>query len=421
MKSPGGLSCLFLFLENTILKSNNLLDMSGKHQILLFSALVFVIGLGFMLPRDNSDELVPTADDEAQLPETKKRKRTQLTVPDQRREATSGHRGIFEVPESLRSQMTQLNGLEAEDTRRGTAIIELSRAWAKIDAEAAFAWAASLEQSESLLASKMVALEISKASPAEAFETIRHLEKVSPQLFESSQFVALDHWSREDFEAAWQACETLGDMDFRNRMRKHLLVENSATDPVSSAKVFEQLDFSEAADGSFDGVAASIARGLAREAPVGSNADDGENGQSERLPPSSGGVNPGVEWALSLPAKGRSRTAALSGAVGDWTISDPEAASKWLLEYPSGKERDAVIEEMTALAHAPDISFVWATDAMTEGPTKQRVLLRSATTWLANDPEAAKKAIDTSANLTESDRDLIYKHWDEAVAPFLTE
>ena len=316
------------------------------------------------------------------------------------------------IPEELRDEVRFLEMMYARDPERGKRIFEIAQAWAEIDPWDALAWAASLDPTEGILASRPALVRMGRSYPAEAFNTINSMEELSPQLRDRARFVVLDFWAQQDFEACWEAARTLNDNDQRIQVQGHLLSEQSSSNPEVAAEVLKKLSVSTGEAIRFQDVAATIARNLIRDEVKETEVEEFESGvEAGDAAPVTLDGGAAVEWALELP-KGPLRTAALSGAIGSWTVIDPEGASDWVNNYAAGPERDAMIEEMTTMSRAPDVSFLWASQAMTLGDARNRVLARSAIGWIDLDPDNAWQTIKSSSDISAEDRAFIQESWE---------
>ena len=241
------------------------------------------------------------------------------------------------------------------------------------------------------------------------------VDALSPQLRDRARFLVLDSWGQSDFEGSLEAAGTLEDNELRLEIQNHLLVQHSAHDPAGAAETLKDLALSADNDSLFSSAATTIARDFLRREYQNREKEEIE-GQPTNFDEKHNYAGDAIQWAFELP-EGQLRTAALSGAIGAWTVADPEAASGWVDDYPVGSERDAMIEEMTILARSPEMSFLWAVEAMTPGEARNRVLVRSAIGWIDMDHEAAWRAIESNPDLSARERDLIYDSW-KAFEPF---
>jgi hypothetical protein len=111
------------------------------------------------------------------------------------------------------------------------------------------------------------------------------------------------------------------------------------------------------------------------------------------------GQNPSeaAAWALTLP-EGKLREEALGKVAGEWARYDPEAVSVWINGLPHDRSRDNAIGQLVNQISAtdPGSAFTWAT-SMESGEKQIEVLKSTATAWKAQNPDAARLAIQNSS------------------------
>ncbi len=102
-----------------------------------------------------------------------------------------------------------------------------------------------------------------------------------------------------------------------------------------------------------------------------------------------------TSWAASLPAG--ERTTALAESVGLWASQDPAAAGNWLGDY-NGAGRDEAVQNFTSnvASKDPGAALSWAatiSDPKLRASSQEQV----ASDWLKRDPQAASAWIQNSS------------------------
>jgi hypothetical protein len=100
-------------------------------------------------------------------------------------------------------------------------------------------------------------------------------------------------------------------------------------------------------------------------------------------------------WAVTLPTE--ERQGALDSTIAMWARSDPAAAGEWM-ENLSGAIRDQAVSSysMNIAENDPAAAAAWAT-TITDQNTRERALQSIATQWLNRDAGAARAWIQSSS------------------------
>jgi hypothetical protein len=114
------------------------------------------------------------------------------------------------------------------------------------------------------------------------------------------------------------------------------------------------------------------------------------------------------QWAVGF--KGEAREQALNSVISEWGSNDPEASARWLSELPNDAAKQAAIDtylgELTS--RYPNYAATVVED-MTDERQRHRYISRIFQAWKRSDPGAAEQWLGTTSLPKEQIRGLLGK------------
>jgi hypothetical protein len=111
-------------------------------------------------------------------------------------------------------------------------------------------------------------------------------------------------------------------------------------------------------------------------------------------------------YAIKLPP-GEDRAQALAQALPQWVAHDTMRASEWMNRLEPHSDLDSGVASVATLSslvnERPDIAVGWA-ENIAEPVLRSNTLWLLAQQWAHNDPDALRRYLTTTPNLTENDR-----------------
>jgi hypothetical protein len=245
--------------------------------------------------------------------------------------------------------------------------------WAKLDPDAAMAWANSLGNAQDKSgALSSVVREIATKDPSKAATIAAGL--TGDDQTQAYQQIAAQ-WGTSDFAAAKAWINSLPAAAQGDAMAS-ALASYAANDPVKAA------------------------------AEVGSLTGDAKNQAVDQI---------AQAWARTDPAKAAEWVAsedgdrnAIRGVMMNWVNQDSAAALSFIQKQPQGELRDqAVGTYVMANATASPKDSVALAESITDDNSRNRALMASTSAWMAEDPAAAKDYINSSTSLSDDAKQAI--------------
>lgn len=113
-----------------------------------------------------------------------------------------------------------------------------------------------------------------------------------------------------------------------------------------------------------------------------------------------------ASYAIQLPP-GDDRAQALAQALPQWVTHDTIRASEWMNRLEPHSDLDSGVASVATLAslvnERPDIAVGWA-ENIAEPVLRSNTLWLLAQQWAHNDPDALRRYLTTTPNLTDNDR-----------------
>ena len=111
-------------------------------------------------------------------------------------------------------------------------------------------------------------------------------------------------------------------------------------------------------------------------------------------------------YAIQLPP-GEDRAQALAQALPQWVAHDTVLASEWISRLEPHSDLDSGVASVATLSslvnERPDIAVGWA-ENIAEPVLRSNTLWLLAQQWAHHDPDALRRYLSTTSNLTENDR-----------------
>lgn len=234
---------------------------------------------------------------------------------------------------------------------------QVIRAWALADSESALEWVSKAENDGPIgeLIGNLAARDVEAA--------LAHAHALEPGIKQDTAIgAALGHWATGDFDAATTA------------LHKAL---QTTSDPIRLLDEFAD-HITDIDAGRLMTLAEGLPEGTAREQFV------------KKI--TSGLSDPEIAIAMAglIEHEGTYKDA-ISGLFREWSVRDPESASKYLTNMEPSATRDAAIETFTdgIIREDPESAMLWANTISDEGlrETHRNRLLYQ---WQLVDPDAAK-------------------------------
>jgi hypothetical protein len=337
------------------------------------------------------------------------------------------------TPEEIAALARQLQSLP-RNPKSEAKIAAFFKAWATLDATAAFAAATSF-QPELRSAAIGAVLDGADASVAGTLATsINELpEGIRPPSMKTNLLArAVGKWSQADPVAAAKFLDSSDEHGINFSMAWNEVASNwAAIDPVAAlawarqdAKEGERFAMSGAITGWWKNdpsaaeayvtshlatkedweLASTLASDMFNEDPERAKKwvsqlpnDDARKQATLRLAIQLGFSDPAIaaKWSATLPDE--ERTVALAESVGMWAQQDPAAAGQWLASY-DGPGRDVAVQGFTlnVASKDPATALSWAatiSDPELRASSEQRI----AGDWLKQNPQAAAAWIQNSS------------------------
>lgn len=380
------------------------------------------------------------------------------------------------VPQSIREALDSLERggqMDAETTNgllsqvpaghaRREVLHRLANYWAKLDPQAAAAWASALEGSDRRHALEAVLHSWADADPAAAANYVVQLP-VSEQNLHLVH--AMGHkWAESDHAAAMRWALIQADPSLRGRAMGGVVSSWSDTDPAGAAAFaasiesqFERKRVLEVAArrwASKDPVEAlewaqalpaedrqqtirAILRELAERDPTRAAAayqdltaalpaepqsarDFRHMAQEIASLWSSTAPREAAVWSTQLP-EGAIRHGAVASVAEQWLQIDPVAAGEWILQLPEGSTRDAGAERIVeaTMQSDPAVAFQWAGSISDQGH-RTGMMREVLDQWKASDPDSALAAL-ANATVSPAQRNELNRLFGEVAPPQQTE
>jgi len=271
----------------------------------------------------------------------------------------------------------------------------LAYKWAESDQAAAMEWAlAQTNPAQRERAMGGVVSSWSETEPAAAAEFAASIESE----FERNRVleVAARRWASQDTAEAMDWVQGLPDAD-RQQATRAILREVAERDPGRAGTIFQELTAALPAETQ----ATRDFRHIAQEiASIWSSSSPQE----------------AAVWATQLP-EGEVRRGAVASVADHWLQIDPVAAGEWILQLPEGPTRDAAAERVvhTTIQNDPACAFQWASSFGDEGHRtgKMREVLHQ---WKTSDPVSAQAALG-AANVSPEQRHELSRLFVEVAPP----
>jgi hypothetical protein len=251
------------------------------------------------------------------------------------------------------------------DSGAGTIAAE----WAKLDPEAALAWANTLSGRDKGAALNAVIGEMASKDPNKAVAVAATLsgDEQSRAYSEIAQ-----KWGLKDFAAAEAWINSLP-AGVRDRAMASALESFASTDPVAAAAKVASMPAGEDRDDAIEDVAGPWAR-----------------------------KDPAAAAAWVAQQQTEDIDDAIRPVMSSWANTDPAAAQTWITSLPQGELRD----EATA-------TFIWSNrsaepqesiqlaESISDEGTRNRTIGMSVWRWMQEDREAATSYVQSSTSLSE--------------------
>ncbi|MFN0129691.1 MAG: hypothetical protein ACKV19_23750, partial [Verrucomicrobiales bacterium] len=257
-----------------------------------------------------------------------------------------------------------------------------------------------------------LAREFVKRDPAAAFAWIKGLPEETRHQAAHEAFQTL---SNVDSEAARRFLMSEEDLPDRHEFAEQLAKGLAATKPEEAlawAKGLPEELAAHAVHGAIEHLVQNDFAAALRETAALPTAQ-----QDAALAELADGINDDdprmMGDVLSLiegTSEGPGRAEAARSALEQWTGQEPEAASEWVAAQPVGETRDAAIkgfgESAVASKNAPEAGLEWTT-AISDLGERGEALRNNIKTWATYDAEAAGAWVESSARLSEGDREVL--------------
>lgn len=251
------------------------------------------------------------------------------------------------------------------DSGAGTIAAE----WAKLDPEAALAWANTLSGRDKGSALNAVIGEMASKDPNKAVAVAATLSG-DEQTRAYSEIA--EKWGLKDFAAAEAWINSLP-ADVRDRAMASALESFASTDPVAAAAKVAMMPAGEDRDDAIEDIAGPWAR-----------------------------KDPAAAAAWVAQQQTEDVDDAIRQVMGPWANTDPAAAQTWIASLPQGELRD----EATA-------TFIWSNrsadpqdsiqlaESISDEGTRNRTIGMSVWRWMQEDREAATTYVQSSTSLSD--------------------
>jgi len=260
---------------------------------------------------------------------------------------------------------------------RGDQASELiAREWAKLDPEAAMAWAGGLEGGERGAAMVSVVEQLAETDPARAAAL------AASDLGEEDRGRAYariaDRWAGEDFEAAEAWIRTLSGGE-RDEAMAAALGTLASTDPEGAASR-----------------ALAMAEGEARDEAMG----DVAQAWSRQSPAEA------ASWLVEqAPADGDD---AMRRVMGNYVSQDAVAALDFIQAQEPGEMRDAGVQSYLWTQRDADVATsLELAESISDERSRERAIGMTARRWMEEDAEAARAYVEQSTLLGDSSKERI--------------
>jgi len=257
--------------------------------------------------------------------------------------------------------------------------------WAERDQAAAMQWAsAQTNPAKRERAMGGVVSAWSATEPAAAAEFAASIESQ----FERNRVleVAARRWASQDTAKAMEWAKGLPDAD-RQQATRAILREVAERDPSRAGAIFQELTAALPAEAQ----ATRDYRHMAHEiASIWSSSSPRE----------------AAVWATQFP-EGEVQRGAVASVADHWLQIDPVAAGEWILRLPEGPTRDAGAERVvhSTIQSDPERAFQWASSIGDEGHRtgQMREVLNQ---WKTSDPVSAQAALGAASVSPEQRHEL---------------
>ena len=241
--------------------------------------------------------------------------------------------------------------------------------WAKLDPEAALAWANTLNGRDKSAALNSVISEMAAKDPTKAAQVAATLTG-DDQIRAYSEIA--EKWSSTDFAAAEAWIQTLP-AESRDRALASALETLALTDPEGAAAKVASLPEGRERDGAIE----DIAGPWARKDPAAAAA-----------------------WVSQQTTEDMDD--AIRAVIGPWAGQDSAAALTWIQSQPQGELRDeATATYIWSNRSADPQTSIQLAETISDEGTRNRSLWMSYNTWLREDRETAAAAVQNSTSLSD--------------------
>ena len=241
--------------------------------------------------------------------------------------------------------------------------------WAKLDPDAALAWANGLEGRDKSAALNSVISEMAAKDPSKAVQVAATLEGADQERAYSE---IAEKWGSSDFAAAEAWIQTLP-ADARDRAMASALQSLALTDPEGAAAKVASLPEGRNRDRAIEDIAGPWAR-----------------------------KDPAAAAAWVSQQQTEDVDDAIRPVMASWANQDSAAALSWIQSQPQGELRDeATATYIWSNRTADPESKVQLAESISDEGTRNRTLGMTYIGWMQEDREAATAAVQASTSLSD--------------------